>query len=134
MSEQTRAARLLEKATAATNELRDAARQGRVIEFRQRDPLVLDIHAAFDELERLLAELTAAEAQRDEARTIVADVNNSVIGSHGYFTEPSCVKAIEDLKQHANQTVRRAEAAEAELKVALESLSRIALTGKLEEK
>ncbi len=41
-------ARLVEKARAATTELRDAAREGRVIEFRQRDPLVMAIHRALD--------------------------------------------------------------------------------------
>lgn len=46
---------LLTKARAATDELRDAARLGRFIEFRQRDPLVLVIHQAFDRLEALLA-------------------------------------------------------------------------------
>lgn len=47
--------RLLERAREATGTFRDAAREGRVIEFRQRDPLVIAIHRALDELEALLA-------------------------------------------------------------------------------
>lgn len=46
---------LIEHARAATSELRDAAREGRVIDFRRRDPLVLAIHAAIDRAEELLA-------------------------------------------------------------------------------
>jgi hypothetical protein len=46
MSDDLRA--LVERAKAATDELRDAAREGRVIGFRQRDPLVMAIHAALD--------------------------------------------------------------------------------------
>lgn len=60
----------------------------------------------------LKAALALAQQERDEARAIVANVNNSVIGSQGYFTEPDCVEAIETLKAHANRTVHRAEAAE----------------------
>lgn len=41
--------------------------------------------------------------ERNAARSIVADVNNSVFGSQSYFTSPSCIDAIEDLKMRANQ-------------------------------
>ncbi len=44
---------LLRRARAATDQLRDAAREGRMLHFHQRDPLVMDIHRAFDALERL---------------------------------------------------------------------------------
>jgi hypothetical protein len=46
--------RLLERAREATGTLRDAAREGRVIDFRQRDPLVMAIHRAFDACEEAL--------------------------------------------------------------------------------
>lgn len=38
----------VDAARAATTRLRDAARTGRVIDFRERDPLVLAIHRALD--------------------------------------------------------------------------------------
>jgi hypothetical protein len=44
-------ARLIAKAREAVTELRDAARVGRIIEFRQRDPLVIAIHRALDAYE-----------------------------------------------------------------------------------
>jgi hypothetical protein len=55
MSEKTKEQlhRLIEAARQATTELRDAARTGRIIEFRQRDPLVAVIHDALDELEKV---------------------------------------------------------------------------------
>lgn len=37
-------------ARKATDALRDAAREGRVIDYRQRDPLVMAIHNALDAL------------------------------------------------------------------------------------
>lgn len=54
------AQRLLDRARTATSTLRDAAREGRVIDFRQRDPLVMDIHNALDRLDAAL--LTASPA------------------------------------------------------------------------
>jgi hypothetical protein len=39
------------RAREATTQLRDAARQGRVIDFRQRDALVMAIHDALDLVE-----------------------------------------------------------------------------------
>src|SRR6185369_13128783 len=57
MADQDRIGKLIERARAATGELRDAAREGRVIDFRKRDPLVAAIHDAFDELEALRASL-----------------------------------------------------------------------------
>lgn len=67
-----------------------------VSEFAESFPLV---RAVAD----LRNELATVKAERDEAREIVAKVNNEVIGSYGYFTEPSCVKAVQDLKIHSNQ-------------------------------
>ena len=43
---------LVERAREAVTVLRDAVRVGAIIPFRQRDPLVLAIHAALDALER----------------------------------------------------------------------------------
>lgn len=63
----------------------------------------------------LVEEVARLTLERDEARAIVADVNNAVIGSQGYFTTPSCVEAIDKLKEHSNRTVRRAETAEEEV-------------------
>lgn len=54
----------------------------------------------------------AVEKERDEARSIVANVNNSVFGSQGYFTTPSCVDAVEHLKREHGELWRRVEAAE----------------------
>ncbi len=51
--------RLIEKARAATTTLRDASRLGTIIEFRQRDPLVMAIHDALD------AALRASEGPRE---------------------------------------------------------------------
>lgn len=42
------------------------------------------------------------QTERDEARNIVASINNEVIGSQGYFVEPSCITAVQDLKMLAN--------------------------------
>ena len=52
--------------------------------------------------EEYLARVQAEQA-RDEARQIVARVNNSVFGSDGYFIVPACVEAVEDLKVLANR-------------------------------
>jgi len=57
-----------------------------------------------------------AQAERDEARQIVADINNSVIGSQGYFTSPSCVTAVEDLKFLANRRYYKLQQAMAALR------------------
>ena len=47
--------------------------------------------------------LAVCQQERDEARTIVANVNNEVIGSQGYFTTPSCVEAVAGLKADNNR-------------------------------
>lgn len=48
----------IELARQATHRLRDAARTGQIIEFRERDPLVMAIHKVIDYAEKHL------EAQR----------------------------------------------------------------------
>lgn len=67
------------------------------------------------------------EAERDEARQIVADCNNSLFGSQGYFTSASgktAASAIEDLKSAYGEQWRRAQSAEANLSVARGALER----------
>ena len=53
------------------------------------------------------ASLRQVTAERDEARKIVALINNEVIGSAGYFTTPSCVMAVQELKEYSNQRQHR---------------------------
>ena len=60
-------------------------------------------HTYAVEMPDLQQQLTQAKQERDKARQIVARVNNDVIGSEGYFVEPSCVDAIEALKSHSNR-------------------------------
>lgn len=57
---------LIERAKLATNELRDAAREGRVIHFRQRDELVMAIHNALNQLEALLVRSGGGGARADQ--------------------------------------------------------------------
>jgi hypothetical protein len=66
------------------------------------DPHACDCRA---EVARLTEALEQATQERDEARAIVAAVNNEVSGSHGYFTVPSCVEAIGTLKASANRAI-----------------------------
>lgn len=50
--------------------------------------------------------ITRLERERDEARDIVADCNNSLFGSQGYFIEASgktAASAIEDLKSQTGK-------------------------------
>lgn len=63
---------------------------------------IIGASKAISEKDQILAQLKEMTQERDEARQIVAKVNNSVIGSDGYFIEPSCVDAIEVLKTSAN--------------------------------
>lgn len=65
------------------------------------------------ECEQARIRIRQLEAERDEARNIVAGVNNSVFGSQGYFISPNCVEQVEVVKLHHNQACHRAEAAEA---------------------
>lgn len=78
-------------------------------------------------------ELRSLREERDEARAIVADVNNSVIGSQGYFTKPSCVDAIEEVKFAHNRACRRAESAEQELRELREEMRHAAMERNLAE-
>lgn len=59
-----------------------------------------EVRVLLDSHDRLTRELR-------EAQAIVANVNNSMFGSHGYFTTPDCVVAVEKLKALANR--RQAE-------------------------
>jgi len=70
----------IEAARQAVTELRDAARLGRVIEFRQRDPLVWVLHRVIDFAEAALAPPSVASMPlpADERRVlheIIADCN-----------------------------------------------------------
>lgn len=71
---------------------------------------------AADALEAQQARIAELEAERDEARGIVAWCNNSLFGSHGYFTAASgktASEAIEDLKADSREQWRRANSAQA---------------------
>jgi len=61
---------MTERTRAATTTLRDAAREGRRIDFRERDPLVMAIHDALD----------ALEAERDHLAAQVTELS-----SHTYL-------------------------------------------------
>jgi hypothetical protein len=63
---------------------------------RQAESVAANAGKAEAEIERLKAELA-------EARAIVANVNNSVFGSQGYFTKPYCVEAVDNLKAECNR-------------------------------
>jgi len=65
--------------------------------------LTASCHSFDMQVADLTLQLTQAKQERDKARQIVARVNNDVIGSEGYFVEPSCVDAIEALKSHSNR-------------------------------
>lgn len=77
--------------------------------------------------------LTSLIAERDEARTLVAEANNSLYGSQGYFHSLNggafdkyhLATGIENLKSNSRKEWRRAEAAEAQLKAAREALNNI---------
>jgi hypothetical protein len=53
MTSDPRITEIVSRAREATTELRDAAREGRIIDYRKRDPLVLAIHRALDRLEEV---------------------------------------------------------------------------------
>jgi hypothetical protein len=56
---------VVKRAEDATGKLRDAAREGLMIHFRQRDELVMDVHAAFELLEQLAAALATIQSRRE---------------------------------------------------------------------
>ena len=62
-----------------------------------------ELIALVTEHETLRSELEQVTKGRDEAREIVAQANNALIGSYGYFTEPSFINKIEELKRLCNQ-------------------------------
>jgi hypothetical protein len=71
--------------------------------------------ATFEHARHLERQLSALRAERDEARQIVANVNNSVFGSQGYFTTPDCVSAVADLKRQCNAAEQRCATLTADL-------------------
>jgi len=59
---------IIARGRRAIDTLRDATREGRIINVRQRDPLVLDLHAVLDAVVDLHAALAQSEQERDEAQ------------------------------------------------------------------
>lgn len=93
-----------------------------------------EARAAERKVAELEAHVSALTEERDEARAIVAKVNNEVIGSDGYFTTPSCVEAIGKLKLTSNQAFYEKEQAEAEstaLRGALEQVEWVRVNGRV---
>lgn len=66
---------------------------------------------AEEDLEQALRERDEAREARKQAEQIVANVNNSVFGSQGYFTSPDCVEQIETLKFNHNKAIRERDEA-----------------------
>ncbi len=97
--------------------VRELARQHQSLQqaVLERDSRISDMRA----------HLVKAEADRDEARTIVANVNNSMLGSHGYFTTPDVVEKIEELKALANGRYTRITELEASREAHAEALKAI---------
>jgi hypothetical protein len=74
-------------AREATGQLRDAARVGRVIHFRERDELVMAIHSALDALDALLADPVAPA---DRCCDLTVTHTHGVLRADGTFTaDPS---------------------------------------------
>lgn len=66
-------------------------------------------------LDNITKAVAAVTAERDAAREIVAKVNNTVLGSYGYFTKPDCVEAIDNLKAVSNDHWQQLTEAHAEI-------------------
>lgn len=89
----------------------------------EKSPAAINYREAAASLSQLQQRIVEVEAERDEARTLVAEANNSLYGSQGYFHSTDggpfnkyhLAQPIEDLKASANREWRRAEAAEAAL-------------------
>jgi len=71
-----------------------------------------------------LAEVERLTRERDEAREIVARVNNS-FGSYSFHTNPHPATLVEDLKERANKEWRRANAAEAQVATLSATIARL---------
>jgi len=99
----------IEQARLAITTFRDAAREGREINFRQRDPLVAMLHAALDELEQANATITRLQAERDK-----------------------WLKAFNDSEQFQSGPMKRAEAAEADLAKANATIRRVVASAGVE--
>ncbi len=66
--------RLIERAREATRTLRDAVREGRRIDFRERDELVMAIHDALDAHGALMRAFVAAIRSQPAGRLRIARV------------------------------------------------------------
>ena len=77
------------------------ARQGESFEALRQHGIMLD------------AQLAAMTAERDEAREIIAKANNTLLGSCGYFTTPSFIDKIDDLKTASNRFYSQLAASQA---------------------
>jgi hypothetical protein len=88
------------------------------------------LEASSKTLETLSSELERVKGERDEARLLVAEANNSLYGSQGYFHSLNggpfdkyhLATGIEKVKANARSEWRRAERAEASLGVAAKAL------------
>lgn len=89
--------------------------------YDQAKPLAIDEH-----VRNLRGEVERLTTERDEARRIVERVNNTVLGSEGYFTKPDCVEAIDNMKRNANRQYAALRDAEAALMVAMRKMDETA--------
>jgi hypothetical protein len=88
--------RMVARAREAVATFRDAAREGREIGFRQRDPLVVAIHRALDLVDPLLVRVQALEQEVEKFRTAA----RVLCGAHIGVPQPSCpVCRVEQLTQ-----------------------------------
>jgi len=89
-----------------------------------------EAHFTEDEARRLASAIEALEAERDEARLLVAEANNSLYGSQGYFhsldggpfNRYHLAGGIEKLKQTSNKHWHELQDAEARCKRLEEAL------------
>lgn len=91
--------------------------------------IVFDLSNALDDAETLLAaereENERLKVERDEAREVVAKVNNS-FGCYAYFTDPHPADKVEEIKAYGGEQYRRATSAEALAMALRDALKRIA--------
>lgn len=88
----------------------DAGDLGELVRLWE-DCILKQLHRQY-ESDALLA---TTREQLAEAREIVAKVNNTVIGSYGYFTKPDCVEVIDNMKLDSNRQYHKMRELEAEL-------------------
>ena len=111
--------------TDITLEEADAMRSQLSTAIRERDEArerAYDLQKMLETRGRMIdaldAQLSTAIRERDEAREIVARVNNEVIGAYGYFTKPSCVEAVAEVKRQSNAYWRELELLRSQLSTA----------------